>query len=343
MTSLAMIATSDAAEGLRTLARSDCAAIHWARQSVENAVAVCPAGDRVAMEYALAAGIRIVEELEELPPAAFDVAYVGTGGAELVGDIDLARWAERSKASLLYDVIGCSEPRQDVREVRCDVGRGARYHVSVRGPLILVLSPRVARPVYVSRYRRHAAARQLAREPASVHGRRALRMRSHAWRTVRPRVRTLRGPGEPSTADDRLDSAFSIQAGDRNETTNVIVDRPEICARHVLRYLAHHGIVCRATSDDRLEVPYVGQASTAFRAAERQVTHEVVSLCAFMERRPRQADEAPARRVRQPRPAVGAVQLVSTPSSGELMGRRPRHAGDSSARLARQPRRLERP
>mgnify|MGYP006955968172 CR=1 FL=1 len=58
MTSLALIATTVAADGVRRLARADCAAVHLALQDRENAVAFCPAGDEVAIEYALAAAPR---------------------------------------------------------------------------------------------------------------------------------------------------------------------------------------------------------------------------------------------------------------------------------------------
>jgi hypothetical protein len=303
MTSLALIATSDAAYGARALARSDCAAVQMALQTDGNATAVCAAGDKVAVEYALAAGIRKVHELGSTSPAEFQVAYVGAGAAELVGDIYLARWAELSKASLLFDVIRCSEQSEAIRDVECDAGRGARYHLSVRGPIIMVVSSHIARPTYVSRYRRQSAAQGVSRERSSAHGQVAAQMNAHDWNPVRPRVRARRGQNEPSAADDRLNDAFSIRAGTHKDSSNVIVADPETCARHILRYLAHHGFITHATPEDRVEVPEVRQRSTELRimdSASRPV--HTASLDEFMSRRPRQAYDSPTRRARQPRP-----------------------------------------
>jgi hypothetical protein len=338
MASLALIASAIAADGPRHLARADCAAVQLARQANENAVAVCPMGDRVAIEYALAAGIREVYELDTSPPAEFETAFVGTGGAELVGDLHLARWAEISKATLLFDVLHVSEPVGKIYEVECDAGRGARHVLGVRGPLIMVLSPDIARPAYVSRYRRHAGAQQLSAKPSSTSDRVATGLHAHDWNPVRPRVRTRRGPNEPSAADDRLNDAFSIRAGGQEESTNVIVADPETCARHILRYLAHHSLVSAVTMAKRLEMPTARPQS-----AELLVTKSVAELAGkalgrIMERRPRQADDSSTRRVRQPRIIGKTLQFSSTESLGKFMERRPRHADDSAARRVRQPR-----
>jgi hypothetical protein len=306
-TSLALIATTVAADGVRRLARSDCAAVHLALQAKENAVALCPAGDEVAVKYALAAGIPTIRELEASLVTDFQLAYVGTGFAEFVGDICLARWAEKSKASLLFEVIRCSALPEAARCVECDAGRGARHLLSVRGPLIMVLSSHIPRPAYVSRYRRQSVSLQLSRDHSLAHDQLASQPQARDWSPVRPRVRTRPAQDSPAAADDRLNDAFSIRVGGHTKSSNVIIADAESCARHLLRYLSHHSFVTRAESDDRLEMAVVSHASTE-PCVTGSVSQKVnlVSLGAFMERRPRQANDSTARRARQPRPTARA-------------------------------------
>lgn len=307
MTSLALIATTVAADGVRRLARADCAAVHLALEAGENAAALCPVGDDDAIKYALAAGIRNVHELEDPLTAEFHSAYVGTGGAELLGDICLARWAEKSNACLLFEVIRCSARKEAVREVECDAGRGARYLLSVHGPLLMVLSSHVARPTYVSRNRRQSVSREPSTELSLASDPLITPMQTVDWSPMRPRVRTRRAQGDPAAADDRLNDAFSIQAGGRTESTNVIVADAEICARHLLRYLSHHAFVSRSEAVEPQEVALVSHALTEPRvtsAISQQI--DLASLGGFMGRRPRQANDSSARRARQPRPSARA-------------------------------------
>jgi hypothetical protein len=195
----------------------------------------------------------------------------------------------------------------------------------------------------VSRYRRQSAAQQLPKEQSSAHEQVATRMNAHEWNPVRPRVRARRGNNEPSAADDRMNSAFSIEAVAQKDSSNVIVADPETCARHILRYLAHHGFVTHATSDNQFEVPAVRQHSTESHASRsvRQST-KITSLAGFMVRRPRQAEDLPTRRARQPRSLDESLRPSSIELVRDFLERRPRQPNDSVWRRARQPRPVER-
>lgn len=324
------------------LARADCAAVQWARQTTEDAIAMCPAGDRLAAEYALAAGIHCIQVLQDAPLPECEAVYVGTGGADRMGDVELARWAERMKATLLFDVLACSEPAQGVRQVTCDAGRGARFVLHVRGPIIAVLSLHVARPAYVSRFRRGAAGRQLSGTLSNAYDQVGRENRALAWQPVRPRVRAVRGPQEASTADQRLDGAFSIQAGGGKQETHVIVADAETCARHLLRYLAHYALLPDSVwvPAERPAAPEVLRAAMETESSETQrPPSRSVSSCEWTDRRPRlQAGASREALARQPRPLGETARPVSATAPREPSQRRPRQTHDSPARLARQPR-----
>ena len=169
----------------------------------------------------------------------------------------------------------------------------------------MVLSSHISRPAYVSRYRRQSVARQITLDHSR--DQQAIEPQAHSWSPVRPRVRTRRSSDDPAAADDRMNDAFSIQAGNQTESSHVIVADAESGARHLLRYLAHHSFVTRAESDDRLEVAE-GHPISAEPSVTGSVSQEVnlASLGAFLERRPRQANDSAARRARQPRPIARA-------------------------------------
>lgn len=227
--------------GIRRLENSDRAAVHFALQSDADAIAVCSSDDSVAWEFARAAGIHSIVPAESLSVVPeFEVAWAGTGFAERFGDKYLAQWAIARSALLLFDVLTCSAPADAIRTILCDAGRGARDQLQVRGSSVLVVSNSVARPPYVSRYRRRVARHEppLVEQITTPDG-----AHQPQWSPVRPRVRTANRYAELG-ADLRMDVAFAMQtSGAATSSQHLVREDAAMCAEQMLRYLAHHGFV----------------------------------------------------------------------------------------------------
>jgi hypothetical protein len=204
--------------GTRRLEPSDRAAVHFALQSDQTTVAVCPGDDPIACEFAIAAGVGTILPAESTPEPEFELAWAGIGFAERLGEKFLAGWAEHRSAQLLFDVLACGSPTDGVRTVVCDAGRGVRDELHVRGPCVLVISMAVARSPYVSQHRRRAARRHSAF--ASISPTDPTRLPE--WLPARPRVRT-RMADPALAADDRMDAVFAIEAGSASSSQHVIV------------------------------------------------------------------------------------------------------------------------
>ena len=260
MTLIAAIIGSAApvsASGVQTLAMSDRGAIALAMARFAGDIRAY-AVDADARCFARAAGIEAVEEISDLETDAFAVALIGRGGCAERGDLLPARLAEASGAALVYDVIDVQRATDGLTVTR-DLGRGARDLLSVRGRAVLVVAESVERGPYVSRYRidavKVASGESVARdeprgEPATRNepsGELAIREEPNSvgWEPATPRVR-LGDCAErvAGSAVERMNTLFGVGKTAEN-TASLVRGSAEECARHLLRYLSHHGFVER--------------------------------------------------------------------------------------------------
>lgn len=232
--------------------------------------AYCRRGDDEARRYALAAGAAGVSSAADLEDAGFDVLLVGEGGAGAGGDLLLAQIAERRGCAMVVEVLEVEEDREGLVVTR-DLGRGAREVVRVEGAAVLGVSARAPRRGYVSHYRRQAAG---AGEAAAADA--APDAGIGSWEPVRPRPRTGDlGARTGRPASQRMLALLGVaEGGDRGaEQAHLIAADPETCARHLLRYLAHHGFIDRRASrlPDPTEVPERGEGPESSREPARRV------------------------------------------------------------------------
>ena len=234
--------------------------------------------------FARAAGVERVEEIsiQEIDGVVLDsigVALIGRGGCGEFGDALPARLAEQSGAALIYDVIDV-QPKGDRLAVTRDLGRGVRDLLSVRGRAVLVVADSVVRGPYVSRHRMNAqrtvGAESAARnEPSRVE-----------WQSATPRVRLGDHASRVSgRAAERMNALLGV-GGASEKTASLVRGSAEECARHLLRYLSHHGFVERATVADSQRA---SDGAVASRPAERQPSQtasETASIPARVQRRP---------------------------------------------------------
>ncbi len=219
-----------------------------------------------------------------------DVVLIGRGGCGEFGDALPARLAEQNGAALVYDVIDV-QPQADRFVVTRDLGRGARDLLSVRGRVILVVSDSVERGPYVSRFRmnaqRAAAERSPIREDSSGEGSAArMEPKRVEWQPVTPRVRlgdhAARVAGR---AAERMNALFGL-----GETSKVAVSlvrgSAEECARHLLRYLRHHGFVEPANVAESQSAPKEVVASQRAERQPPQRASETASIPVRVRRRP---------------------------------------------------------
>jgi electron transfer flavoprotein alpha/beta subunit len=221
--------------GASTLPMSDRGAVALAL-SISGADVCAYASDSDACFFARAAGVETVAEISELEMGSVDVALIGRGGCGADGDALPARLAEESDAALVYDVIDLHVESDRLVATR-DLGRGARDLLSVRGRAVLVIADSVARGPYVSRFRidaeRTTSGEAPARQDRAVVG----------WEPVTPRVRlgdhASRVAGR---AVERMNALFGV--GEVAESAaDLVRGSAEECARHLLRYLVHHGFI----------------------------------------------------------------------------------------------------
>jgi len=300
MPSVAVIigsASSEAASGVSSLPISDRGAIALATARLGKRVRAY-ATDPEARCFARAAGVESVGEISIQEIASVDVILIGRGGCREFGDALPASLAEESGAALVYDVIDI-QAEDDRLLVTRDLGRGARDRLSVRGRIVLVVADSVVRGPYVSRYRinaQRAAARkspilkdqsgdeltvQSGDESSAVTEPKRL-----AWQPAAPRVRL----GDHATrvagrAVERMNALFGM--GPTAESTASLVDgSAEECARHLLRYLSHHGFVERGSIGVSERAP---EGAVTSRSAEReppQSAADTGSIPARARRRP---------------------------------------------------------
>ena len=238
---------SSLAGNRRQLPVSDRAAAIWAATMDAGARAYCLAGDVSAAEFAIAAGCTLVPDLELAMAQEFDVAWIGAGFLDCVGDEFAGRLAERSAATLLFDVLQCDRSASAAFTVVRDAGRGAREVLEVTGRLVLSISPTAPRPPYVSRFRRQQARMRitsLVEQPEVVP--------LADWRPVRPRTRRASPPVAGAALDARMDAAFGMSPSQSRHSGPPIEADPRACAQHLLRYLVHHGFLQRSDEAERV-------------------------------------------------------------------------------------------
>jgi hypothetical protein len=280
-------------EAPASLPASDRAAVALAtRRPGAEVRAYCRSGDGVARRYALAAGAAGVWPVAGLEEAGFDLLLAGEAGAGAGGDLLLARIAERRGCALILEVVDVEE-RGGGFVVTRDLGRGARELLQVEGAAVLGVSAGAPRLGYVSHYRRQKAepapggAGAPERRGASGAERRGdvepepeagADLGSGPWEPVHPRARTgglSARSGRP--ASERMLALLGVAgaSGNAGESgggeagsgqRSLIEADAETCARHLLRYLAHHGFIERPPLQlpDRAEAP-AGETGPASR------------------------------------------------------------------------------
>ena len=288
MTLIAAIIGSEApvtASGAQTLPMSDRGAVALAMARFSGDVRAY-AADADARCFARAAGVETVEEISDPGMGAFAVVLIGRGGCAERGDLLPARLAEASGAALVYDVIDVQRKTDGLMVTR-DLGRGARDLLSVRGRAVLVISESVERGPYVSRYRMNAVK---AASGESV----ARREQSCVeWEPTTPRVRlgdcAARVAG---SAAERMNALFGVD-GIAGNTASLVRGSAEECARHLLRYLSHHGFVERGLGgESQSAAEQAIDSQSAARGPERS-TAGAASIPTRLRRRPRALHQRP--------------------------------------------------
>jgi electron transfer flavoprotein alpha/beta subunit len=218
---------------------SDRGAIALAMARFEDGVRAY-AADADARCFARAAGVEAVESISGLEMGAFDVTLLGRGACAERGDLLPASLAEASGAALVFDVIDVQREADGLMVTR-DLGRGARDFLSVRGRAVLVIAESVERGPYVSRYRMNAAKADSVESAARKEQSRV------EWEPATPRVRigdhAARVAG---SAVERMNALFGVGETAEN-AVSLVRGSAEECARHLLRYLSHHGFVERGS------------------------------------------------------------------------------------------------
>lgn len=324
---VALLASTVTADGARVISVSDRAAVALALDCGSECVAGHLPGDRWAAEYALAAGMPCAQVVSNEWPNEFDLVFVGGGFLEHVGDAYAAKLAEPCGAVLLFDVLKCTRRSKREWTLLRDAGRGARDVIAVTGPAVIVVSSSVPCPPYVSRSRRQRA--RSAASPTSSLTPHASSRSAIDWQPARPRTRRANTTAANAAADHRMDSAFGVMAASPAAKNEPIVADPLTCARHLVRYLAHHGFLQVEVEHTALPTS-VGKSTTSVQL-EQGPTFAVRLDSASTARRPRKPGEALNRRQRQPRPRTES-QSVTTRRPRRLSGppladRGPRRVG----------------
>ena len=245
-----------------------------------------------------------------------DAVLIGRGGCADRGDLLPARLAEENGAALVYDVIDVQRESDRLLVTR-DLGRGARDLLSVRGRAVLVVAESVERGPYVSRYRLDAAkaaggksaARKESRDESAAReeprdesttrkeprDESAARAESNGdrWEAVTPRVRlgdhAARVAG---SAVERMNALFGVGEIAEN-TASLVRGSAEECARHLVRFLSHHGFVERGLGGEW------GGASGEVEGSQPTAQHlprsaeGAASIPIRAQRRPRPVNERP--------------------------------------------------
>jgi hypothetical protein len=338
VTTLAIIATDVGLSGERRLLNGDRAAVVWGVALAGGVCRVaCRDHDLEAAEYAQALGATVVP-WDELRSASFETAIIGPAAITLVGDERAGRLSESAGAELLFDVLAAERTHGEWK-ITCDAGRGARDIVTVRGPVVLVVSPDVARPKYVSAYRRSNARHAI--DPAGINVG-PLTLETSPWQPMTPRTPRPSGAGL-ADARTRADHAFNMQHGAAAPAQVVITEAPPVAAQLLLRFLVHRGFVTRSL--DRL-APVETAATTQSPETDRPKPVEIRTtnegqLSAAIRRSPRQEVDTEARLWRRPRlRSTPAVQLLPRANTTRLQ-RGPRRIAPPSQAGLRGPFRID--
>jgi hypothetical protein len=228
--------------------KSDRAAIGLAMQRFGGQVhAYCLRDDAEALRYALAAGAATATPVEDVAAVNGDVVLVGGGGAEPWGDLLLALLAGPKQCAMVCEVLDIAPGPAEMTVTR-DLGRGGREVLAIRGPAVLGIAEAAPQLLYVSRYRRQVVRPALlAPRTGLVH--QSLTAVGSQWEPARPRVKTgnlvTRTAGPAST---RLQALLGLGADtdQENNRSHVIIADAVTCARHLLRFLRHHGMIAAA-------------------------------------------------------------------------------------------------
>jgi len=319
--------------GLPALPASDRAAMALAMLRLGGATrAYCWRGDEEARRYALAAGAAGVLAIDDVRGLDFDLLLVGAGGAGAGGDLLLGRLAEEKQCAMVLDVLDVQAGGGALLVTR-DLGRGARELLSVQGPAVLGISGQAPRLHYVSRYRRLAVpaaaagatvaspAPQAAARPDAA-SRDPLAPLSEPWEPARPRAR-IEGLAQRTagTATERMNALLGVSSGPagrmepgeagtaRTGLEHVVVADAETCARHLLRFLSHHGVIeRRLTAGTHAAAPppgggradEPGQAGAAGGPRRPAATPPPPALTGKLSRGPRPPGEQQPARIRGP-------------------------------------------
>jgi electron transfer flavoprotein alpha/beta subunit len=247
-----IVGTTSAARGVeRPILRSDRSAVDLAVRRLKGFVEAFSFSNDDSLRYALAAGATSAQAIERHDDIEFDVALIGSGACGALGDLLPAMLAERRQAALVVEVLDIDRDGEGLRVTR-DLGRGAQEILRVKAPAVLVISENAPRPSYVSRYRISRVGRKMTfNQRRTDHSNDAPRIADDSWEAVKPRVKlsdvVSRTTGAAADRMNRLMGAVSDSDGD---SSDVIKSDAVTCARHLVRYLAHHGFVER--SADRI-------------------------------------------------------------------------------------------
>jgi hypothetical protein len=286
--------------------------------------------DDAASRYALAAGARSSEawSSEQLAEHVRDVALLGGDLGE--GDLCAARLAEAWQGALIFDVLDVERDGSRLRVIR-DCGRGAREILSVTGPTVLVISPESQARFYVSRHKL-----QNVRNASSSNGSPADDSTSK-WQPAQPRAKTSNlAAKNRAVAVDRMLEAFGIGGGESAaESSRQVIDAdPRTCAEHLLRYLAHHGLLdrTRISLDLLHEQTETAPSHHVSKAALETVSSRGSTDSSARNRRgPRDIDAKSSGMHRRPR-EISANSAAQSPP--DQVARRPRNlTGDNSRNL----------
>jgi electron transfer flavoprotein alpha/beta subunit len=236
-----------------TLPKSDRAAIGLALKRFGGQVdAYCLRNDEEALRYALAAGATTATRLDDVVAIDFDVVLIGSGGAEPWGDLLLALLAERKQCAMVFEVLDV-KPTHNGMTVTRDLGRGGREILALSPPAVLGIAENASQLLYVSRYRRQMApAPRLA--PSAELAVDPLAAGSGPWEPARPRVKIGNLAAKTAgSATGRMQALLGIAADTARADAgaHVIVADAATCARHLLRFLRHHGIIATAVNPEQ--------------------------------------------------------------------------------------------
>ena len=207
------------------LLASDRAAVSLSISRFEQVQAFSPNHDEIALRYAIGGGAVAVTS-----PQAFGGKILVTGrGAG--GDLAVARLATDHDATLILEVLDFEIHGDELRVVR-DLGAGAREIMTLKGPVVLVVSEDAVSPLYVSRYRQMSAQLPPARSRSAE--------TELNWKPIRVRTKAntkmLKG-----TAQARMLATFGLE--EKSSAAQILAADAKECARYLVRYLAHHGFV----------------------------------------------------------------------------------------------------